>query len=223
MTTTIDAAPITPVPAKTQAMDWDCFTESITVASETEEQRLFQAYPTPQITAKPGTDEWNQQYQAQRRADRIRTDEHQAFQARLIVAIAEALETEVPGFSSLIIEYQGSGDSGEEGDLIIDVDFIGEPSIPSERFEGRFVYSNEQSEERVRNQEFAESLLPADLTEWLDETAWAIAYSSHPGFEIDAGGFGNLCASRDEDTNQMTLTIQHTQRTEETYPEEVLV
>jgi len=222
MTTTINAAPITPVPAKTPTMDWECFANDITVASETEEQRLFQAYPTPQITAKPGTDEWNQQYREQRQADRTRTNKHQEFQARLIVAIAEALEAEAPGFSSLIIEYQGSGDGGEEGDITIDVNYIGEPTIPSERFEGYFVYSQEQKDELTRNQKFADSLLPDDLTEWLDETAWAIAYSAYPGFEINAGGFGNLTATRDEETGKMTLVLQHTQRSEETYADEVL-
>ena len=213
-TTTIST---TPVPVRTEGQSWDAFVEAIIAADGDEGTRLLQEFPTPKITAENGTPEWRQQYDSQVAASQTRDAAQQKFQARLIVAVAEAVEAAVVGFQELTIEYCGSGDSGEIGYISVSVGCVGEATIPHSHFPTRLLYSQEQQDERARNQETADGLLTEALKEWLDETAWSIAYSNFPGFEIDAGGFGTITAARDKETGKMTLELSHTQRVEENY------
>ena len=217
MTMTTTTISTTPVPVRTEGQSWDDFVEAIIAADNDEGTRLLQAFPTPEITAERGSDEWMPQYQAQVDASQTRDAAQQKFQARLIVAVTEAIEASVAGFQELTVEYAGSGDSGEDGYVSVSVGCVGEATIPHSHFPTRLLYSQEQQDERARNQEIADGLLTDYLKEWLDETAWAIAYSKHPGFEIDAGGFGTITAARDEATGKMTLELSHTQRVEENY------
>lgn len=213
MTTTLTT---TPVPVKAEGQSWDDFAEAIKAAVEAEQARLSAEFPTPSITAERGTDEWWAQFDAQRKADNQRSNILNRFQAKLIVSIGEALDAVVPNFEALRIEYSGSGDNGEDCD--IDVDIKREaPTHTIAPYEGaspRLAYTHEENEAWLQASKDALALLPSELTEWLDETCWAIAYEKHPGFELDAGGYGRISVERNE-AGEMKLTLTHTNRIED--------
>jgi len=219
MTTTI--TPITsPVPAKTSGQSWDDFAEALKNASEAEASRLMSAIPTPPITADRSSDEWLGQYQAQRVASDKRSYQEVCFDAKLIVSIGQALADEVSDFNSLDISYAGSGDNGEDSEFNV---YLNRPILLDDDGNRRRYTAAEHSD-LINRENAATALLTGDLCEWMDETAWGIAYNSHPGFEIDAGGFGTLSVARadGDDSSPLQLTISHTQRVEETYADEVL-
>ena len=219
MTSTIISA--TTIPVKTDDMSWDDFTQLIIDAYSDEEVRLLHAIPTPPMTGTPGGEEWNNQWLAQRAAADKRSTQMISFASKLILEVGKALAAAVPTFSSLFIEYAGSGDSGEACDINVYVD-----RLYTKDTEGNFIpWTDEENKAFHQQHEAANNILPSQLTEWLDETAWGIAYSAHPGFEIDAGGFGQIVvapADENEEGSPLQLTISHTDRVEETYPEEVL-
>ncbi len=215
MTTTTINPTTTPVPVKTEGQTWDAFTEAIKSAVEAEEARLIAEYPTPAITAERGTTEWSEQYFSQRRASDDRNEIISRYTAKLIVSVGEALDALVPNFDALRVEYEGSGDQGEG--CTFDVDIKREPPtntvVPFEGAKPRLAYTNDENQAWLQASSDALALLPDDLTEWLDETCWALAYSIHPGFEIDAGGFGNITVQRNAD-GEMKLTLTHADRIE---------
>ena len=219
MTTTLIQT--TPVPAKTKDMSWEDFGVAIKSAVEAEEARLLTEFPTPPFTTEQGSDEWMKEWEAQRKAGYKREERLSAFNAKLVVAVGQALADCVPNFHSLDVEYEGSGDSGESCDISVCLAL--EPLLDAE---GKWrLPTHEENEARNRQRDEANSTLPAELTEWLDETCWSIAYSAHPGFEIEAGGYGQICVSpsdEDDPASPLQLTITHTERTETTYDEEVL-
>ena len=220
MTTTIENIS-TPLPTKTNEMSWDAFGEAIVEASSAEQSRLTEAIPTPAMTAEPGSDEWTSEWLAQRSASTKRSSELMAYNSQLILEIGRALAAELPNFRSLDVEYEGCGDSGEACEIGV---YLSHPN----RFDAEGNYqrpSQEELDERSKQQDAANNLLPSDLKEWMDETCWAIAYDKHPGFEIDAGGFGSIVvapADEDDASSPLQLTISHTQRIEETYDDVVL-
>ena len=214
MTTTL--IPATPVPAKTEAMSWEDFGVAIKSAVEAEEARLLAEFPTPPFTTEHGSDGWMKEWSAQRDAGYKRDELQSAFNAKLVAAVAEALADAVPNFEAFRVEYSGSGDSGE--DCVLCVDIKREPPthevIPYEGAKPRFSYTNEENQAWLQAEKDALALLPRDLSEWIDETCWALAYQQHPGFEIDGGGFGNITASRNA-AGEMKLVITHTNRIED--------
>ena len=219
MTTTLIQA--TPVPVKTSDMSWDAFTEAIKSACDAEDARLLAEFPTPPITAERGSDGWMDQWAAQHAAGSKRRSALMNFSAKLVVAVGQALADCVPNFRSLDVDYEGSGDSGEACDISVYLNL--EPLLDAD---GKWRRPTpEEDEARNRQRDEANNTLPAELTEWLDETCWAIAYDRHPGFEIDEGGYGQISvapADEDDPTSPLQLTITHTERTETTYDEEVL-
>jgi len=214
MTTTISSTTTT-VPVKTDAQSWHIFTIAIKTAVEAEEARLIAEFPTPIITAELGSTEWNEQYFAQRRASDDRSEILSRFTAKLIVSVGEALASIVPNFDALRVEYEGSGDQGEG--CTFDVDIRREPPtntvVPFEGAKPTLAYTNQENQAWLQASSDALALLPDDLTEWLDETCWALAYSIHPGFEVDAGGFGTITVQRNAD-GVMKLTLTHADRVE---------
>jgi len=221
-TTTITNTGTTPVPVKTDAMTWECFANDLVVASETEEARLLRAVPTPELTAERGTQAWDDDWAAQYHAGIKRRALLMKFNARLVLEVGKALAAAVPTFRSLDVEYQGSGDSGEACDISV---FLHRPQRFDADGKPRWATHDENQEDN-READAAAALLPSELKEWLDETCWAIAYDRHPGFEIDAGGFGQIVVARADDddlTSPLQLTINHTERVEQSYDEEVLV
>ena len=195
--------------------------EAITEAEQEERQRLLEAFPTPAITAELGSPAWNDEWLAQRRASQKRDDVFYRYCSKLILEIGKALALAVPSFRSLSVDYEGQGDSGES--CVITV-FIDRPAMFDA--EGKWRRPTAEEDEAFSKQHAeANSVLPSYLKDWMDETCWAIAYDKHPGFEIDAGGYGVIeVAPDDEDdaTSPLQLTIRHTQRTETHYEDEVL-
>ena len=219
MTTTIDNSSTT-LPTKTADMSWDVFTQEIVDAYGAEEERLTEAFPTPAMSAEPGSDDWSSQWLAQRRAADERSSHLMSYASKLILQIGKALAAAVPNFRSLDVEYEGCGDSGEGCSISVFVDRLRKVDA-----EGKFVRWTDEENEAFRQQnEAANNILPSYLKAWMDETCWAIAYNQHPGFEINAGGYGQIVvapADEDEEGSPLQLTISHTQRTEECY-EDVL-
>lgn len=211
----------TPLPTKTNEMSWEDFYEAITDAEHTEKVRLLEVIPTPPMTAEPRSDAWNEEWFAQRRASDKRDAAFYGYCSKLILEIGKALASAVPAFRSLDIEYEGMGDSGEACVITIYTD---RPRMFDA--EGNFRRpTHEENEAFNQQQDAANNILPSDLKEWMDETAWMIAYNRHPGFEIDAGGFGQIVVARaDEDdaSSPLKLTIRHTERVEQSYDDEVL-
>ena len=220
--TVITTDTTTPVPVKTDAMTWECFANDIAVASETEAVRLTQAIPTPEITAERRTQAWDDAWAAQYHAGIKRRALLMKFNSRLVLEVGRALAAAVPDFRSLEIEYEGAGDSGEACDISVFIDNQFRTRNANGRYEPM---TDDQREAFDRAYKEANSLLPKELMEWLDETCWAIAYDLHPGFEIDAGGFGQIVvksADEDDPSAPLQLTINHTERVEQSYDEEVL-
>ncbi len=201
------------IPVKTDDVSWDEFSALIRAAYETAKQQINEAIPTPPITVERSSDEWMRQYQAQRDATSQRTAELNKYEAQLIASIAEALEASVPLFKELFVEYQGSGDSGEACDISVEIERGYEATKMTSW--GTPCFTNEQNEEYRAREKAAYELLPSDLTEWLDETCWSLAYAEHPGFEIDAGGFGSITVKRNE-AGVMKVSLDHTDRIEST-------
>ena len=211
----------TPLPTKTNEMSWDAFAEAITEAEQAERARLMEVIPTPAMTAEPGSDAWNNEWLAQRLASDKRDAVFYSYCSKLILEIGKALAAAVPAFRSLDIEYEGCGDSGES--CVITVYTDRQRKVDAE---GKFIpWTNEENEAWLKESYAANQILPTYLKEWMDETAWMIAYNKHPGFEIDAGGFGQIVVARaDEDdaSSPLQLTISHTERVEQSYDDEVL-
>jgi len=211
----------TPLPIKTDDMTWDAFTEAVVEAEEAEEARLLQAFPTPAMTAERGTDAWSLEWKAQHKASSYRKTLLMAYNSKLILEIGKAVAAAVPNFQSLDVEYEGCGDSGESCDITVYTD------RPFQRdADGKVIpWTNEENEAFSKQQDAANNLIPSDLTEWMDETCWAIAYNEHPGFEINAGGYGSIVvapADEDDASSPLQLTISHTQRVEQSYEDVVL-
>ena len=217
MTTTTPIA-TTPVPQKAEGQTWDDYTQAILDACEAEETRLLQEFPTPEIAGTPGSDEWTDTYYKQRAVAEQRRSILHKLQARTIVAIAEAIEREVPSFEALEIEYAGEGDSGTDSDISIAVAYG--PFLDAEGKWRPLTQEEKDAYEAAR--EAANALLPAELTEWLDETGWALAYEKHPGFETNEGGYGTISATREEEGGPMELSITHNQRSVETYSDSLI-
>jgi len=219
MTTTLENTTI--IPVKTDDVSWDNFAALIRAAYETARHQLTVEIPTPPMTAERTSDEWMEQYRAQQDAARRRTAELNKYEAQLIASIAEALEASVPLFKELLVSYEGSGDSGESCDISVEVERGFEPT--KETSWGSLCYTHQENEEYLARLKAATALLPSDLTEWLDEICWGLAYQQHPGFEIDAGGFGNITVKRN-DAGVMKVSLEHTDRIEstETYEAEEL-
>ena len=206
------------IPVKTDDVSWDDYSALILAAYEAARQQINEAIPTPPITAtrtqgERSSDEWMAQYQAQRDAASKRTAELNKYEAQLIASIAEALEASVPTFSYLLVEYEGSGDSGEESNISVELDWRSETTEKTPW--GSPLYTAEQSADRRAREKAAIALLPSDLTEWLDEICWGLAYAEHPGFEVDAGGYGTITAKRN-DAGEMKVSLDHTDRYEST-------
>ena len=220
MTTTIENIS-TPLPTKTSGMSWDAFAEAIAEAEQAERARLMEAFPTPAITAKSGTPAWNDEWLAQRTASEKRDDAFYGYCSKLIVEIGKALASTVPMFCALDIDYEGAGDNGEACSITVRLN-----RVMSFDEDGKFIrWTDEQNQAYLTQYKEAQAVLPTQLTEWMDETCWAIAYQQHPGFEINEGGFGCLTvapANEDDPTSPLQLTITHTERTEHTYEPSVL-
>jgi hypothetical protein len=209
------------IPVKTDDVSWDNFAALIRAAYETARYQLTVEIPTPPMTADRSSDEWMTQYRAQQDVARRRTAELNKYEAQLIASIAEALEASVPLFKELFVEYRGSGDSGESCDISVEIE-RGYKATEKTSW-GTLCFTNEQNEEFRAREKAATALLPSDLTEWLDEICWGLAYQQHPGFEIDAGGYGTITVKRN-DAGEMKLSLEHTQRyesTEEYAPQEL--
>ena len=221
MTTTPIKSNTTPLPTKTNEMSWDAFAEAITEAEQTERARLMEAIPTPAITAELGSDAWSNEWLAQRTASERRDDAVYSYCSKLILEIGKALAAAVPAFRSLDIDYEGCGDSGEACVITVYTDRPRKVDA-----EGKFVpWTHEENEAWNKQNDAANNILPSDLKEWMDETCWAIAYDKHPGFEIDAGGYGSIVvapADEDDASSPLQLTIRHTERVEQSYDDEVL-
>ena len=212
-TPTIQAT--TTLPVKTADMSWDDFTTAITEAQEVEQSRVELEVPTPEITAEARTDEWNEQYQAQRQASHQRDALQNTFNICLVVAVAEALEVVVPNFRTLEINYRGSGDSGEACDIAVSADASSVKPTQLSSW-GQLIYTDE---ERVRFSAIhaeadavSAECLTEELTDWMDETCWSIAYATNPGFEINEGGWGLISVERNAD-GEMKISLDHTQMT----------
>jgi len=213
---TITTAPATTfIPVKATDMTWDDYASAIAEASSNESLRLITEITTPAITAEARTDEWNEQYQAQRQASHQRAALENTFNIRLVVAVAEALEAAVPNFRTLEIDYRGSGDNGESCDISVSADASCVKPTQLSSW-GQLIYTDE---ERVRFSAIhaeadavsAECLTEA-LTDWLDETSWDIAYATNPGFECNEGGWGQISVERNAD-GEMKMSLDHTQMT----------
>ena len=211
MTKTLENTTI--IPVKTDDISWDNFAALIRAAYETARHQLTVEIPTPPMTADRTSDEWMTQYRAQQDADSRRTAELNKYEARLIASIAEALEASVPLFKELLVEYEGSGDSGEDCSISVEVERGYEAAKKTSW--GSPCFTDEQKEEFRARQKAATALLPSDLTEWLDGTCWGLAYSEFPGFEIDAGGYGTITVKRN-DAGEMKVYLDHTARIEST-------
>ena len=220
MTTTIETIS-TPLPTKTNEMSWDAFAEAIVEAEQTERQRLLEAFPTPAMTAEPGSDAWNTEWLAQRRASQKRDSAVYAYCSKLILEIGKAVAAAVPDFRSLDVEYEGSGDSGEACVITVYLN-------RQMRFDAEGKYqrpSQEELDEQSKQHAAANNILPSHLKDWMDETCWAIAYDRHPGFEINEGGYGSIVvapADEDDASSPLQLTIRHTERVEQSYDDVVL-
>lgn len=216
MTTTLENTTL--IPVKTDDVSWDSYAALIRAAYEAARYQLTVEIPTPPITAtrtagERSSEEWMEQYQAQQAASRKRTAELNKYEVQLVAAIAEALDASVPTFKELFVEYRGSGDSGESCDISVEVERGYEATEKTSW--GTPCYTNEQNEELRAREKAATELLPSDLTEWLDEICWGLAYQQHPGFEIDAGGYGTITVKRN-DAGEMKVSLEHTNRIEET-------
>ena len=216
MTITKEATALTPVPAKTDDLSWDDFTTALKAASEAEEVRLAEVIPIPAVTGKPGSDEWNSQFDANYRAKSQQRDALSRFQSKLVLAVGAAVAGEVEDFSSIDINYEGSGDSGEACDIYVSVS----RKLNTDGNGKHVPFTDEETAAYRAKCDAANSLLSSDLREWLDETCWGIAYAAHPGFETDAGGFGTITIARED--GELQLTLEHTERTEVSYATEVL-
>lgn len=222
---TITTAPsTTSIPSLAPDIAWNDFVDAIIEAASNESFRLLTAVPTPEITAEVRTDEWNEQYQAQRRASHQRDELQNSFNIRLVVAVAEALEASVPHFRTLEIDYRGSGDNGESCDIYVSADASSiQPTQMSSW--GHLIYTDEERERvsaiHTEADAISSGLLTEELTDWLDETAWSIAYNQNPGFETNEGGWGRISVERDAD-GEMKMSLDHTQMTATDYDTVVL-
>ena len=203
------------IPTKTADMSWAEYGEALKEASASYEDILQMEMPTPEIAAERGTPEWNTEWFAQLKHGEQRRSALMSYNARLIVALGEALRAAIPDFRSLDINYEGSGDSGERCDVTIYLDNPPRFDAQGERratTEAEYkAYSTAQSE--------ANKLIAGDLYDWLDETCWAIAYNQYPGFEINEGGFGSIRVeptNEDEFASPLVMRITHTERVERT-------
>jgi hypothetical protein len=113
----------------------------------------------------------------------------------------------------LDVNYRGSGDNGESCDIsvLIDTSCV----KPTQRSSwGVLIYTDEERKQVSVLREEAVALtatyLNDELSEWLDETCWSIAYNQHPGFEINDGGWGTITVMRD-DVGEMKMSLNHTQ------------
>ena len=203
----------TPLPTKTDDTSWDAFATSIRSAYEAERQRLVEEIPTPAITAERSSDEWMTQYRAQQDVASQRTAELNKYEAQLIASIAEALDASVPFFKELLVRYEGSGDNGESCDISVELEWGFEPT--KETSWGSLCYTHQENEQMRAREKAAYDLMPSDLTEWMDEICWGLAYQQHPGFEIDAGGYGTITVKRN-DAGEMKLSLDHTARYQST-------
>ena len=221
MTTTITENISTPLPIKTSDMSWDAFAEAIAEAEQAERARLMEAIPTPAITAERGTPAWTDEWLLQRAASEKRDGAVYAYCSKLILEIGKALASTVPMFCALDIDYEGCGDSGEACSISVRLN-----RVMSFDADGKFIrWTDEENQAFTTQYKEAQAILPTELTEWLDETCWAIAYNQHPGFEINEGGYGCISvapANEDDPASPLQLTISHTERTEQTYDDVVL-
>jgi hypothetical protein len=222
---TITTAPVTtPIPTLTVDIAWNDFVTAITEAASDESTRLMTDVPTPQITAEPRTEEWNNQYQSQRQASRQRDELLNTFNIRLVVAVAQALDAAVPNFRTLEIEYRGSGDSGEACDISVSADASSVKPTEMSSW-GHLIFSDEERKQvtaiHAEADAISADLLTEELTDWMDETCWSIAYNQNPGFECNEGGWGRISVERNAD-GEMKMSLDHTQMTATDEPTVVL-
>lgn len=100
-------------------------------------------------------------------------------QAALLRGLLKAMSKEDPQLISVSMEYEGSGDSGQIEAISID-----------------------------RLQETSPLKDHLHLNSILDFICWDIAYGTHPGFEINDGGRGELSCEKQED-GTWTIELDH--------------
>ena len=194
-------------------MSWDDFAAVLTEASEAYATTLTTEMPTPEITAELGTQEWSNEWFAQRAAADKRSRELMKYNARLVVQVGKAIAAITPGFRSLDVSYEGSGDDGEISDITV---YLDRPAL-YDADGNRRPYTHEENQVENAKSDAANECLTKELRSWLDETCWAIAYDQHPGLEINEGSFGSLVVEpEDEDVegSKLVLRINHTERVE---------
>ena len=201
------------LPVKDERLDWDAFTEELNQASEECAALLTELMPTPEITAELGTQEWSNEWFAQRAAADKRSRELMKYNARLVVEVGKAIAAITPNFRSLDVSYEGSGDDGEISDITV---YLDRPAL-YDADGNRRPYTHEENQVENAKSDAANECLTKELRSWLDETCWAIAYDQHPGLEINEGSFGSLVVEpEDEDVegSKLVLRISHTERVE---------
>lgn len=210
----------TPLPTKTDDMSWDTFSSLILSAYEAERQRLTEEIARPTTPPRDSSQgygytapEWMKYHELQRAADKRRTEALAKYEPKLIASIAEALDASVPFFKELLVRYEGSGDSGENCDISVELEWGFKPT--KETSWGSLCYTHQENEQMRAREKAAYDLMPSALINWLDETCWSLAYNEFPGFEIDAGGFGTITVKRD-DAGVMKVYLDHTARYEST-------
>lgn len=170
-------------PVKATGQSWDAYTETLEETISNREFELLTEIPTPPITAEAGTDAWDTQFFAQRKASLLRNEATADLKRHLIVAVGQSIQAELPAFRCLAIDFQGTEDC---------------------RFCGKtYAYLAGP----LNN--IADEILPASLQELLAGLAWDIANDYYPHLNSDDYANGTLELSTADGDKGLRIYVSH--------------
>lgn len=137
--------------------------------------------------------------------------------AHTIQRLLQWLNNEYPDIDSLTIEYDGCGDSGQIEDIaLFHSARSGAAASRQDALERELpveIYGTQsQTYDKEAKQWIKSSPQPTTVERALDELGWDLAYSSHPGFEINEGGYGTIEARLNRCAGQPAVTLRHNER-----------